>query len=309
MELKSSSLSLIFTFLLSVFIVLKIRKRPRSTPNLPPGPWKLPIIGNLHQMVGALPHRTLGDLAKKYGPLMHLRLGEVSIIVVSSAELAEEVMKTQDLVFSTRPEIIAAKIMSYGNRGIAFAPYGDYWRQLRKICTLELLNAKRVQSFWSIREEEMLKLIKWLDSNAGSSINLTQKIFSSTYGITSRAAFGKKRTEQDRFIQVMSQAIELAAGFDISDVFPSFSLIHVISGTRPKLERLQQETDRILENIITEHRRKRVDKEDLVDVLLKFENNDNFDFSLGTDNIKAIILVCALSPPPQLTSRLFHKQK
>lgn len=173
------------------------------------------------QMVGTLPHRTLGNLAKKYGPLIHLQLGEVSTILISLPELAKEVKKTHDLVFSTRPEIITARIMSYGNRGIAFAPYGDYRRQVRKICTPELLNVKRVQSFWSIKEEEMLKFIEWLSSNAGYSANLTQKIFSSTYGITSRAVFGKKRMEHERFIQLTSQPIELAAGFDIADVFPS----------------------------------------------------------------------------------------
>lgn len=109
---------ILLNFLLFVFMVLKIGKRFKTnyakTSNLPPGPWKLPIIGNLHQFaaVGALPHRGLRDLAKKYGPFMHLQLGENSTIVVSSPEFAEQVMKIRDVTFASRPYNLAATILS-----------------------------------------------------------------------------------------------------------------------------------------------------------------------------------------------------
>ncbi|KAM1394519.1 hypothetical protein PS1_030521 [Malus domestica] len=289
MEHQWPSFPIMFAFLLFIIMVLKIGKRGNTNnyaSNLPPGTWKLPFIGNLHQLIGCLPHHGLRDLAEKYGPLMQLRLGEVSTIVVSSAEFAKEVMKTHDVIFASRPQILAARILSYGSTNIAFAPYGDYWRQLRKICTLELLSTKRVQSYRPVREEEVLKLIKSIALRSGSAINLTRESYSLTYSITSRAAFGKKTRDHEKFIYV-------------ADLYPSVSLLHLVSGIRPKLERLHKQADRIIENIINEHQKdlettKNVEGEkveDLVHVLLKFhEHGGALEFSLTTNNIKDIML-------------------
>jgi cytochrome P450 len=238
---------------------------------------------------------------------MHLKLGEVSTVVVSSPEIAKEVMKTHDISFASRPQIMATRIMSYNSTNLAFAPYGEYWRQLRKICLQELLSTSHVQSYQPIREEETSNLIKWiaLKAASGSAINLTEKVFSTTYNITSRAAFGKKCKQQDKFILALQEALEVSGGFDIADVFPSVSFLHLISGTRTKLERLHQEVDRIMDIIINEHKEDKArqesslsngggdeDKieEDLVHGLLKFHDRGDHNFSLTTDNIKAVIL-------------------
>ncbi|XP_031250453.1 premnaspirodiene oxygenase-like [Pistacia vera] len=295
MELIFSNFSILLTFLLFILMVLKIGKTFKNnneTSNLPPGPPKLPLIGNLHQLVGSLPHRRLRDLAKKYGPFMHLQLGEISAVIVSSPGFAKEVMKTHDIIFASRPYNRAASIMSYGYTDVIFSPYGDYWRQLRKICTLELLSTKQVQSFRSVREKAIAKLIDWIASKSGSVINLSDKICELTYAVTSRAAFGKVReADQELFISAVKDIAKALGGFNIADLFPSVKLLDSISRTNRYLQKRHEESDRVIENIINE--RKKSEKSDgdkhLVDVLLKLQEQNDLQFPLTKENIKAVI--------------------
>lgn len=303
------SLPTLVPFLFFIFMVFRTWKKPRTkalvTTDLPPGPWKLPIIGNLHNLLGSLPHHRLQDLAKKYGPLVHLQLGEVTTIVISSPGIAKEVMATHDIIFAQRPFSLASNIISYDSTDIAFAPYGEYWRQIRKICTLELLSAKRVQSFGSIREEEVSNLVSRISSNAGSVVNLGRMLISFTYCVTSRAAFGRIREEQEAFVHLVKELMAVLGGFSIADLFPSIKVLQMVSGMGAKVKRVHQEADRILEDIVNGHKaRKAVVKvadegdDDLVDVLLKHHDPENLEFSLTIENIKSVILVSV-----KLTSR------
>ncbi|KAJ9174463.1 hypothetical protein P3X46_013102 [Hevea brasiliensis] len=299
------SVPLLSIFFLLHFILWSIWKKLKTsrgnTLNLPPGPQKLPIIGNMHQFIGYLPHRRLRDLAKKYGPIMHLQFGQVSTIVISSPETAKEIMKTHDVIFAQRPFVLVAEFIFYNRGDILFAPYGDYWRQIRKICTLELLSSKRVQLFRSIREEEVSNLVKSISSSAGSPVNLSKMLFSSSCSVIARAAFGKKCKDQETFIPLAKEALKMMGGFSVAELFPSIKLLRVITGIQYRLEKLHKRLDMVLENIINQHRIYRAtaktngdqgeaEVEDIVNTLLNLQEHGNLEFPLTTNNIKAIIL-------------------
>ncbi|KAL5803899.1 hypothetical protein ACOSQ3_030699 [Xanthoceras sorbifolium] len=303
MEYQFPSFKILLTFLIFIFMILRLLKKSKnyhSTLNLPPGPWKLPVIGNMHLLVGSLPHCCLRDLAKKYGSLMHLQLGEVSHFVISCRETAKEVMKIHDLSFAQRPRYFSVGIATYNFNDIAFAPYGDYWRQIRKICTLELLSAKRVQSFRSIREEEVSILIRSLAVNVGLVMNFSTMILNSTNDITARAVFGRRCKDREAFLLAVQKMTVLVGGFSDSDVFPSVKLLEVLSGTRSKLLRQRQELDKIVQNIINENRARKAmgknteDEADcLLDVLLDLQDQGDLELPLTRGNINAIILQSA----------------
>ncbi|KAL9177056.1 hypothetical protein ABFS82_01G033500 [Erythranthe guttata] len=280
-----------------IFFIFKLIRTKKSTRNLPPGPWKLPLIGNMHNLIGSLPHIALHELALIYGPVMHLQLGELSAVIISSPDAAKQVMKTHDINFASRPSIIVMEILSYNCTNVAFSEYGDYWRQLRKICTLELLSMKRVSSFRSIREEAFLDLARWLldYKDQPAAVNLTEKLYSCAYSLISRATFGKKSEANERLLSIIKEGIVLAAGFNVADVYPSIKLLQMMSGLRRKVKKLHGEADCILDDIIHEHRYSKNEKQtsdtDLLDVLLGFQGGDDgIDIPLTTDNIKAVIM-------------------
>jgi len=289
----------LFAFSVLMIVLLKIvlnHEKASSIPNMPPGPWKLPIIGNIHQLLTSAPHQKLRDLAKIHGPLMRLQLGEVTVIIVSSPKYAKEIMKTHDAIFASRPHSVTSDILSYQSTGIASAPYGNYWNVVRKMCTVELLGKNRVTSFQSLRKEELTNLIKMIDSKKESPVNLTETVLSSIYSIVSRAAFGNKCKDQQEFISLVKEGLAV-----LGDLFPSGRWLQLVTGFRPKLERLHEKIDRILENIIVEHKETKSDgkegesaeSEDLVDILLKLQdgNDRNQNICLTDNNIKATIQV------------------
>ncbi|EHA8590968.1 Premnaspirodiene oxygenase [Cocos nucifera] len=281
-------------FLISALLILKFQSsRGRPHSKLPPGPWELPIIGSIHHLIGSLPHRSFRDLARKHGPLMLVKLGEVPTLVVSSREAAKEIMKNHDITFSSRTLTVAHKILTYGGKDLIFAPYGDYWRQLRKICILELLSHKRVQAFQSIREEEVMNLIRSISSTKNASpVNFSKKIFSMTNGMTTRAVIGNKCKDQRAFLAALTESIKAAGGFNLADLFPSSSIVSLVSGTVLNVQRCHKKVDQILDGIIRERKERTKTEsmqEDLLEILLRIQEEGGHQFPLTMEAVKAVI--------------------
>ncbi|MCL7036141.1 hypothetical protein MKW94_011143, partial [Papaver nudicaule] len=169
---------------------------------------------------------------------------------------------------------------------------------MKKLLMLELLSSKRVQSFRYIREEEVTNLIQRFSLVLGSSINFSERIFAFTTDVTSRAAFGKKCKDKESFVSCMHEIVKLAGGFDICDMFPSVKFLRLVSRMKHKLEESSQEMDKIIDNIIMDHRGSPTREtkmahefeEDLVDVLIRVQGNHEFEPALTTENIKATIM-------------------
>ncbi|CAA3015291.1 cytochrome P450 71A26-like [Olea europaea subsp. europaea] len=275
---------------------------PSKTPlNHPPSPPKLPIIGNLHQ-IGLNPHRTLQSLAQKHGPLMLLHLGNVPLLVVSSAYAAREIMKTHDPIFSNRPKASVASGI-YECKDIAFSPYGEYWRQVKSICVHKLLSNRKVQSFRNVREEEIALMVEKIKGLvfANARINLGEIFASLTNDVICRVALGRKYNDGEggrKFKEVLETLGELLGAFDVGEFIPWLVWMKYINGMDSKVKKVAKDLDEFLESVVQMHiDEKRIKgnngekMQDFVDVLLEIQKKNETGFVLDGISVKALILV------------------
>ncbi|KAF9615901.1 hypothetical protein IFM89_027022 [Coptis chinensis] len=212
----------------------------RST-KLPPAPPKLPIIGHLH-CLGTLPHRSLEALSRKYGSLMLLHLGYTPTLVVSSADMGREIMKTHDGIFANRPITTAAKEFLYGGKDVAFAPHGEYWRQVRKMCVIDLLSVKRVRSFRFVRDEEIRNMAHKIKQacDMRRDVNLSDLIAGVTNNVISRVALGRSfegEHGRSEYSELTKDVMQLFGKFSMEDMFPSLGWVDVLTGLKRKNEK------------------------------------------------------------------------
>ncbi|KAE7998167.1 hypothetical protein FH972_002740 [Carpinus fangiana] len=280
----------------------------RKRRKLPPGPRGFPIIGHFH-MLGELPHQDLHRLSQKHGPIMFLRLGLVPAIVVSSPQAAEQFLKANDLVFASRPPQEASKHISYGQKSLSGSPYGSYWRNVRKICTLELLSSHKIGAFKSMRKEELGLLIRFVREAAGErvAVDLSAKVSSLSADTTCRMVFGKKYMDKDLdergFKAMIQDVMRLIATPNLGDYIPFIAPLDLQGLTR-RMKAVSKVFDDFFEKIIDEHIQSKDQNKtkDFVDVMLSFMGSEKSE-----DRIQRIKRIVGLRKKKKKKERVLEK--
>ncbi|KAL1542024.1 cytochrome P450 71A9-like [Salvia divinorum] len=280
----------LLTFITLFFLVLN--KRIRKPGKLPPGPRKLPIMGNLHQL-GKLPHRSLQKLSQTHGDLMFLHLGFTPALVVSSADRARDIVKHHDLAFSGRSALYAFGEICYSLSCVSSAPYGAYWREARRIMVLELMTAKRVESFRHIRAEEVGRVVDFISGTAPDPVDLSSAVFAMSSSVISRAAFGAAggggAGKGKSFKEILFETQSLVGKFNLADYYPGLGWVNRINGVDRRIAENRRDLEGFFERVIGEHRdRTAADSGDgnIIDVLLRVQKESE----LTDDQLKAILL-------------------
>ncbi|GMN70436.1 hypothetical protein TIFTF001_039479 [Ficus carica] len=231
---------------------------------------------------------------------MFLNLGQVPTLVVSSPDLVTEIVNTHDVVFSSRPKTTATEILFYGNNNIGFAPYGEYWRQARRICVTELLSLKRVQSFQFVREEEVEVLVdrvRKASLGEETTINLSQMLIEASNNIMSRCILGQSYKAEDGSIskvgELSKRLSEELMAFCVGDFFPSLKWVDVLRGFVARLRSTFRELDAFNNRLVQEHKTMKSspnydgsEMKDFVEVLLRLQEDGKLDFELTQDQLK-----------------------
>ncbi|KAI3706675.1 hypothetical protein L6452_24577 [Arctium lappa] len=273
----------------AVFLLILLRRKWAATGGnrQPPAPPGWPLFGNLFNL-GAMPHRTVASLATDYGPVVRLKLGSVNTVAILSAKAATELFKNHDLAFVERTITETSRSHDYDRSSLALAPYGMYWRVLRKICTVEMLVAKRINKSTAVRRRCVDNMLSWIEKEAGvvkigSGVHVAKFVFLTTFNLLGNLMLSRDLADPDsklasEFFTAMLGMMEWGGHPNISDLYPWLKRFDLL-GLRGKMDRdmgnaLEIATGWVQERVVERRKEAAHDGErrkDFLDVLLDYE--------------------------------------
>ncbi|XP_031278170.1 xanthotoxin 5-hydroxylase CYP82C4-like [Pistacia vera] len=306
-------LALVFAIIFLCVIVktAKGSKNKGRRPPEPAGAW--PFIGHLH-LLGSnqLLHRTFGAMADKYGPTLLIHLGIHQVLVISSWEVAKECFTVNDRIFPTRPRYFAIKLMGYDHAMFGFAPYGPYWREIRKLVAVEILSNRRLELLKHVRDTEINCFIEGLYKksvkNGGLvAVDLKERFGDLAMNIIVRLMAGKRYfgtdasgddPESRRCQKALGDFFYFVGLFLASDAVPCLGWLDYVKGYVGEMKRTARELDSIFESWVQEHHQKRLNRNineeehDLIDVMLSIMDEGRIS---AQDDAHTVIKATCLS--------------
>ncbi|XP_019107693.2 inactive cytochrome P450 76AD1-like [Beta vulgaris subsp. vulgaris] len=261
-----------------------------SKSKLPPGPKPWPIIGNIH-MLGEKPHHTLTEFAKTYGPIMSLKLGSITTIVISSPEIAKEMFVKHDLAISSRSVPDGARARDHDRLSMVWLPVSAKWRELRKIATMQLFSNQQLNIGQALRQKKLEELVDYARKccENGVPMDIGKAAFTTTLNLLSSTFFSKDLASHDssssqEFKDIASNIMEEGAKPNLSDFFPivkSLDLQGILKRSTGYVTQLMELFERIIDERSTD------EKDDVLGTLLKLAKDDK----LSLEEVKHMLVV------------------
>ncbi|WRX30162.1 Cytochrome P450 - like 10 [Theobroma cacao] len=208
-------------------------------------------------------------MADKFGTFFAIKLGVHRALVVSNSEIAKQCLTTNDKASATRPKLTAMEILGYNNSIIAFAPYGPYWRQVRKFVNIELLSNHRLDMLKHVLDSEVKSSLQQLYQLCGKkrtnsdevlvdmqrwfkdvSLNLILRII-----VGKRIPNSSEGGETVKWKKSLDDFIQPSGKIVVSDALPFLRWLD-IGGEKKLMKKIAKELDQVVEGWLQEHKHK-----------------------------------------------------
>ncbi|CAI0418220.1 unnamed protein product [Linum tenue] len=311
----ATTATLLVLRLAKIFILTKTPSPANNRKlRLPPSPPALPLIGHIHHLASAQPlFKTFHALRQKYGPLLYLRLGSYPVVLVSSPSLASEIFHTHDVSFAAKPDSPLEDRLLFGDSGFVTAPYGDYWKFVKKLCVTELLSTRQLDRSRSVRREEVGRLLRKLvaKSEEKAAVDLSVELMTLANNVTCRMAMSTRcsgeENEAERCRKLVKESNELTAKMLLAHMLGPFKRVGYFL-LRRQAKEVPARCDELLETILLEHEQRSAasaaankrdgddgpsldcTNSDLMDILLRVSKDPDAEIKVTRKNIKAFFL-------------------
>ncbi|VVB06455.1 unnamed protein product [Arabis nemorensis] len=268
---------------------------------IPPSPPRLPILGNILQ-IGEKPHRSLTDLSRIYGSVMSLKLGCLTMVVVSSPEAAKEVLKTHDHALCYRISNDPVRAAGHHERSFVWLPPFARWRFLRKITTNQLLSTQRLEATKDLRMSKVQELMSFVNkcSERSEPVNMARASFITSLNIISNALFSTDLASFDdsdttrELHDVVLRMMEIAGKPNVADFFPFLGFLD-LQGTRKEARLRMHRLFKVFQGFIVTKRSSNASRNsnDMLDSLLNIAQENESE--LDDNDIKHLLLDLSLA--------------
>ncbi|RDX88928.1 Geraniol 8-hydroxylase, partial [Mucuna pruriens] len=281
--MDSAISSILFLLLTCTTIhVLSNTIRRKRNHKLPPGPSPLTLVGNLVEL-GKKPQQTLAKLAKFHGPIMRLKLGQLTTIVISSPDIAKEVLQTHDLLFSNRTIPQATTVHNHNNYSLPFLPISPLWRDLRKICNNQLFSNKSLDASQNLRRNKLHQLLNDVHTSSlgGEVVDIGTVAFRTSINFLSNTFFSldfvNSLGETKEYKSIVENLVRAIATPNLVDFFPMLKMVDP-QGIKRRSSTYISKLFVIFDRLID----KRLElgdgtNSDMLDILLDNENGQKMD--------------------------------
>ncbi|CAM8926401.1 unnamed protein product [Rhodiola kirilowii] len=267
-----------------------------------PGPRGLPLFGSMSIMTN-LAHHKIAAVASRFGAkrLMAYSLGQTRVIVTCNADVAKEILNSS--VFADRPIKESAYSLLF-NRAIGFAPYGVYWRTLRRIAATHMFSPRQIKSSESQRLKIASQMVSVFNQSKEQKLRIRDVLKAASLNNMMCSVFGRSYelntvNEEVRALKEMvDEGYDLLGQLNWSDHLPWLAELD-LQKIRSRCFNLVPKVNKFVERIIAEHR-ERSTESDFVHVLLSLEGEDKLSDSdivavlwemifRGTDTVAVLI--------------------
>ncbi|XP_019428972.1 PREDICTED: geraniol 8-hydroxylase-like isoform X2 [Lupinus angustifolius] len=280
-SLISTILLLLFTCTVIQVLRLLLKK---GNHNLPPGPSLLTILGNLNEF-WKKPQQTMAKLANVYGPIMCLKLGYSTSVIISSPDMAKEVLQTHDLLFSDRTIPQVATSLNHDLLSLPFLPVSPLWRDLRKICNNELFASKTLDASQDLRRKKLQQLLNDMNqiSLSGEAVDVGIAAFKTCINFLSYTFvsedFVQNVSKDDEYKDLVATLLKLTGTPNLVDLFPVFKIFDP-QGLKRRTTSYLTKFFQILDSLINKRIKLREEKHyvtnnDMLDTLLNISEQNN----------------------------------
>jgi cytochrome P450 len=294
---------ILFLAYITIIIFLSfIGRTKKQNYNLPPGPSLFSIMLNIFELAKK-PQYSLAKFSKKHGPIMHIKLGQTSTIIISSADIAQEVLQTHDRLFINRPIPEAVQVLGHDHFSLPFMPGSDLWRELRKLCKNHLFSKKTLDASNELRCKKLQQLLCDIDKSSliGEVVDVEKAAFKTSLNFMSNTFFSmdfvNSAGEIDEYKDIVENLIIAIGTPNLVDFFPFLRMVDP-QGIRRISTTYAEKLLQIIDSYISKRLELRrsenyVTNDDVLDTLLNISQEDGQ--KMDKTQIRHLFLVIFLS--------------